>query len=612
MSSSNEIQPNPKEISSLQETETPVSEAKPTLETPNTTPNNINNSATIDPNSTIHFQRVKKSQNNLKQIEVDFSELKKVSESVRLDQLQLQLQRLRNMLDNEKDKVPMRSSKTAGRLPEIHKEIMKFKQQISSLQKLSKTLSQSADLKTSNGSNGHSAVDGLVNVHNTDSFISSSFYKEIEVIFYDLDRTKQFLLSCFAVLPENAVVHRRLLIYWGVGEGLIDTDKEKENMPEKIVDGFLEEFEEKGLIEPVLKKRKQQVKSYKMDPLVRSAVIMLSEEEIFLLMILRGMSCQIPPPNLTGRSYPDLELALLAKMKNPKVGKTNDPNSAQMNDSNTANKKDSNTAQKTNDSNAAQTNGSNSTKTKDQNAAKMKDPNAVEWHAQQSVDLGPQGVSQSGGAFRGDNQTHQLEYPNQKIKRTQRSKTKMPEVIEPEDVIDKLPKQLKMDLQYLQCFPTKMPKVIKPEDVIDKLPNKLEKLDLECFPNHLSTWLTPKDLPNLEKLYIRGGDLATLDKSKWLKVKSLRLKFLRELKMTWIELKDTFPDLVYLEKVNCPRISLCPCDENGVWMKPDDHHIKSVIETSQKYQRGLVDVLFSTGCGKVANGGGDCYVRFVC
>jgi hypothetical protein len=154
------------------------------------------------------------------------------------------------------------------------------------------------------------------------------------------------------------------------------------------------------------------------------------------------------------------------------------------------------------------------------------------------------------------------------VEKNNRSKTKMPEVIEPEDVIDKLPKQLKM--LYLQCFPTKMPKVIKPEDEIDKLPNQLEKLDLECFPNYLSTWLTPKDLPNLEKLYIRGGDLATLDKSKWLKVKSLRLKFLRELKMTWIELKDTFPDLVYLEKVNCPRISLCPCDENGVWMKPDD------------------------------------------
>ena len=120
-----------------------------------------------------------------------------------------------------------------------------------------------------------------------------------------------------------------------------------------------------------------------------------------------------------------------------------------------------------------------------------------------------------------------------------------------------------------------MSKVMQPEDVIDKLPKELKKLDLQCFPKSTSKWLTPEALPNLKKLYIRGGNLATLDRMQWSTVKTLRLKFLRELKMTWIVLKDTFPDLVYLEKVNCPRISLCPCDENGVWMKPDDHHIKS-------------------------------------
>ncbi|GMY29959.1 rac guanine nucleotide exchange factor JJ-like [Fagus crenata] len=771
MSSSNEIQPNPKEISSLQETETPASEAKTPLETPNTTPNNINNSSSQTkegkPRSnsevkdssnrgsdsrTIHFQRVQKSQNNLDQIKVFFSELKKVSEFVRLDQLQIQLQRLQKMLDNEKGKVPMPSSKTAGRLPEIHKEIMKFKQQISSLQKLSKKLSQSADLKTSNGSNGHSAVDGLVNVHNTDSFISSSFYNEIDGIFDSLDDRDKFLLSCFAVLPENAVVHRRLLTYWGVGEGVlvvsVDTTDEK-NMPEKIVEQILKEFEEKGLIEPVLKKRKLKVKSYKMYPLVRSAMIMLSERSKLFAYDSKGNV--VANPSKSNRAcllkkeeessseqeqqfqkansfqysdleklntlfnvnepFPDLELALLTKRKDSNTPKKKDPNAAQTNGSNSTKTKDQNAA-KMKDPNAAQTNGSNSTKTKDQNAAKMKDPNAVEWLSKMKnakvVSLGswpgsaeshvevenidflkalanmkelkflslqgifritelpssigmlsnllildlkechnleelseeitkltnlryldlsecyllahmPKGLSELSqlqvlkgfviststdenkmgtiSDLKGLQKLRKLtinvnsdKFPRQddlkalkelgekgvlrkltiawSVEKNNRSKTKMPEVIEPEDVIDKLPKQLKM--LYLQCFPTKMPKVIKPEDEIDKLPNQLEKLDLECFPNHLSTWLTPKDLPHLEKLYIRGGDLATLDKGKWLKVKSLRLKFLRELKMTWIELKDTFPDLVCLEKVNCPRISLCPCDENGVWMKPDD------------------------------------------
>uniref|UniRef100_A0A2N9I4I5 Uncharacterized protein n=1 Tax=Fagus sylvatica TaxID=28930 RepID=A0A2N9I4I5_FAGSY len=170
------------------------------------------------------------------------------------------------------------------RLAEIHKEITKFKQQISSLTKLSKKLSQSADLKTSSGSNGQSGVHGFPNVHENKSFNGSSFYNEIQSIFGVLDDRKKFLLSCFAVLPENAVVKRRLLTYWGVGESLLDvsgTDP-KAQEPEEIVDGVLKEFTEKGLIEPVIRKRKQKVKSYKMDPLVRSAVIMLSKEaELF-------------------------------------------------------------------------------------------------------------------------------------------------------------------------------------------------------------------------------------------------------------------------------------------------------------------------------------------
>ncbi|KAK9984753.1 hypothetical protein SO802_034278 [Lithocarpus litseifolius] len=114
------------------------------------------------------------------------------------------------------------------------------------------------------------------------------------------------------------------------------------------------------------------------------------------------------------------------------------------------------------------------------------------------------------------------------------------------------------------------PKQHNPKTVTEELPKQLEKLDLQCFPNSTSTWLTPDSLPHLEKLYIRGGNLATLDRSKWLKVQALRLKYLRELKMNWRELKDSFPDLVYLEKVKCPGITLCPCDEHGVWMKNPD------------------------------------------
>ena len=97
-----------------------------------------------------------------------------------------------------------------------------------------------------------------------------------------------------------------------------------------------------------------------MDPLVRSAVIMLSEEDEFFAYDSKGNVVSNPSKSHracllkkeeesssseinsfqdsdleklvtlfnVNESYPDLELALLAKMKNPKAGKTNDTNSA--------------------------------------------------------------------------------------------------------------------------------------------------------------------------------------------------------------------------------------------------------------------------------------------
>ena len=136
----------------------------------------------------------------------------------------------------------------------------------------------STHLQSSTGSNGRSAVNELVNVHQRECLKDSSFYKEIQEIFDVLDDKRKFLLSCFTVFPENAVVKRRIFVYWGVGEEWWDASGIEDEMPENIVDGILKEFQEKGLIEPAIKKRKLHVKSYKMHPLVRSAVTMLSQE----------------------------------------------------------------------------------------------------------------------------------------------------------------------------------------------------------------------------------------------------------------------------------------------------------------------------------------------
>ncbi|KAL7185640.1 hypothetical protein ACSBR2_027564 [Camellia fascicularis] len=84
-------------------------------------------------------------------------------------------------------------------------------------------------------------------------------------------------------------------------------------------------------------------------------------------------------------------------------------------------------------------------------------------------------------------------------------------------------------------------------------PPKLEKLDIRCLPQEPSPeWLKPSNLEELKRLYIRGGKLDALhpeENKKW-KVKILRLKYLNNLKIEAEFLQQNFPNLVYFEKFN--------------------------------------------------------------
>lgn len=114
-----------------------------------------------------------------------------------------------------------------------------------------------------------------------------------------------------------------------------------------------------------------------------------------------------------------------------------------------------------------------------------------------------------------------------------------------------------------------------PIPVIPGLPDQLQKLDLQCFPEKFAPkWLKPAKLQELKKLYIRGGQLCDLvgdhelliSKVEPWNVEILRLKYLSGLGMNWKELRELFPELIYLEKVKCPKLTLFPCDEAGVWL----------------------------------------------
>ncbi|GFY95287.1 hypothetical protein Acr_10g0006720 [Actinidia rufa] len=117
------------------------------------------------------------------------------------------------------------------------------------------------------------------------------------------------------------------------------------------------------------------------------------------------------------------------------------------------------------------------------------------------------------------------------------------------------------------------------EDVTDcpqtdlALPSTLQKLELQCFrwkspPN----WLRVTRMEELKKLYIIGGKLRDLgqlqnlvDIDRWA-VNILRLKYLDELEMDWRDLMILFPDLIFMHKVECRKLTDFKCDDNGVWI----------------------------------------------
>ncbi|KAK0600278.1 hypothetical protein LWI29_013298 [Acer saccharum] len=113
----------------------------------------------------------------------------------------------------------------------------------------------------------------------------------------------------------------------------------------------------------------------------------------------------------------------------------------------------------------------------------------------------------------------------------------------------------------------------------------LEKLELQCLPHKtLPNWVNPDILKKLKKLYIRGGGLKTLSRiqegdQKW-EVEALRLKYLNEFNMNWIELMALFPHLQYFEKFKCPKLTLCPCDCTGVWVKSSTKESPPLSQTT--------------------------------
>jgi hypothetical protein len=154
--------------------------------------------------------------------------------------------------------------------------------------KMSSTSSDVQRYSRRNGSESDSEVDELRGLHVSHKFLSCSVFSEFQEVFKNLDTRLKLCLLSFAVLLANAVVKRRLLINWWVGERLVDPLATGEKTAEDIVDEILTELKEKGFIEPVKERHKLVANRFKMQPLVHCGVIMLAQEAQLLVKDSNG------------------------------------------------------------------------------------------------------------------------------------------------------------------------------------------------------------------------------------------------------------------------------------------------------------------------------------
>lgn len=98
-------------------------------------------------------------------------------------------------------------------------------------------------------------------------------FRQVEKKFMELEIERKMCLLSFAVFPENREVHRTMLMYWWIGEGILPVKGAEETASE-----VLKEFTERALVEPVEERRKVAPTSFKMTPFVHSWVIHLSQK----------------------------------------------------------------------------------------------------------------------------------------------------------------------------------------------------------------------------------------------------------------------------------------------------------------------------------------------
>ncbi|KAE7995540.1 hypothetical protein FH972_000321 [Carpinus fangiana] len=576
--------------------------------------------------------------------------------------------------------VSLRPKQLRAKLRAIDKIVMELKLRIPLPYKLSSDKSD-AHRYTRGGTefDDLDVIDDLPVLHVDMGFRNSLAFQDFRSVYESLDSTAKLCLLCFALIPENEIVKKRFMTYWWVGEGFVspevdDGTLEERRSVEEVADEIFEKLAKKHCIEPINEKHRFVVDSYKMNPFIRSGVIVLAKEAGLFdfddkkgypttnfetshrAYLVDGFSQELvkffnesatekrgAESDLeklqtifnVNEPYPDFfKSEWFSKLKNVKVlylgrWQTSAKHHIEVESTEFLTGLKSMKLLRFFSLQGI----SRITKLPD-SVCKLLNLRILDLRACHTLEELPDGIGSLENLTHLDiSECYLLEYIPKKIKllsklrvlkgfviggrRSEKSCTladlsglkelrKLSIYTNTKD----FPNPNEDDVIYLQKFENLEKLTIEwgafpsntgsdrkgepPSNTTARLAKtlsktltfkqrgqgpidpkgfkKLKKLDLKCYPSIKSPrWLLPGKFLELEKLYIRGGNLQNLspgqENAEW-KVNILRLKFLSNLKMDWKELLSSFPHLIYLEKYKCPKLTFFPCNENGIVLKP--------------------------------------------
>ncbi|VVB12485.1 unnamed protein product [Arabis nemorensis] len=487
---------------------------------------------------------------------------------------------------------------------------------------------------------------------NVDDLIKCEAFRQVKQKFVELEIERKICILSFAVFPENREVHRTVLMYWLIGEGILPVEGAQEAVRE-----VLKEFTEKELVEPVEERRKVAPSSYKMSPFVHSSVVLLSKQigvfdiygkgckpsmqvsdrrKIFIVeesavqreaTVRKMPSMDIETVFNVSERYPDFTIKWFSKK--PRTHRRFMINLSEA------------WFKSLNVFYLGRWERSKKRHIQVQNHDPMKSLK----HVTKVKVLSLQGISTIRSLNSSVCKLHQLIVLDL---RECSDLTKLPEKIDSLEslvyldmsgcyMLEWIPLRLALlkNLEVLKGFVVsdeffesvackvnylknlkklrKLSIEINRDDFgveqmmenlvdlkeltslkvtwkrdlrvirgsstgIKSLPDQLKKLDLQRFPHEeLPLWLHPENLLHLKRLHIGGGrrlkgfgNYLPEEPTKCA-VEVLRLTLLPKLRVGWIELKQIyFPNLSFLESYECPRVTLTPCDGNGIWRSDQD------------------------------------------